>query len=82
MKESAWNESNRLLKSGSSLEKSYQEAAVKRGRKIAAAMMEGYSRDEAEKLAGESTFGPRLNRMVDEFVADYLPDHMKEEVKR
>lgn len=66
----AWTESNRLSRT-SQMEENLQAAVTRRATNIAGFMADGYSREEAEQLAGRSTFGPRLVAMTDELI-DHL----------
>ena len=70
--ESAWSKSHELVRIGQKSEVAAQKAVIERAKNIVWFMDEGFSREDAEKMAGESCFGPRLVAMVDELVEDLI----------
>lgn len=64
----AWQESHRLVAMGQHSEKALQQKVRERAHRIASFLSEGYTREEAEELAGASCFGARPKAMVDELI--------------
>jgi hypothetical protein len=70
--ESAWSRSHDLVRIGQKSEIRNQEVVIERAKNIVWFMDEGFSREDAEKMAGESIFRGRLAEMVDELVSDLI----------
>lgn len=66
-----WAESFKSVSRGSQVEKAMQNAIIRRGKQIVEFMRDGYSREEADKLAGDSCLGARSKRMLEHFIKDW-----------
>ena len=68
----AWQRSHELVAAGQQSEVALQNAVVRRAQRLVAFMKDGHDRQEAERMAGSSVFGPRPRKMVDALVEDLM----------